>query len=659
MVRPAKSPEPRASAGKEKGLLRLVTGRPVRAALVLSALVLAGTADERTFGLDTDGQIMTRTAYSIAALGELGIAQGHPVSLVRPEGDAVSRYGIGPSLVQVPAVAVADAFERFSGPGSSQTLFVLGQLLWVLAAASAASVLARAWGASDDGAAKAVLVTAVASPLWGYVSSDFSEPLQAALVGGAFALAATGAGARPGRRGDLLSLAAGAVAGFALLSKSILIVLLPFVVAILLFSGGAGRIRRALLAAAGWLALAGVWLTFEIVRFGRPFASYQGEHFSHSPIDGLWRLLVGANKGLLVYFPLVLLVPLGAVALFRVSRAQALSAGGFAAFILFTTAAWWSWDGTAGWGPRLLVPLVPLLAALAVLGAARVPAAVFWTLLAAGGAVNLLGALQPDALTTWYYAALPPKALTETEAARYPSFALDRDPGGPRGLLPVHHVHGNAAFAPPRVSLFLLETRLLSRDPIKALSRPPWRTDVPGQALAMPPEQAIPGSALQFFAAGFRWPHLGMSLFRPALASDTALAFLDCLYDQALRAQDMRRADRAIDFAVRIYDRIPGPQAAVAYIEGLRLAGRHDALLAFSRELPADWRSTPQHAMVLALSARDRGDFEKAGRLMAKIVAAEPRPAFLALKDKSPAEWPPTLREVLRVEAPPGGAARR
>ncbi|MCC6128277.1 MAG: hypothetical protein IT186_00005, partial [Acidobacteria bacterium] len=107
---------------KRKGTARsqsgsFLTRRPILLALAVSAVILALTADERTFGLTTDGQIVSRTAYSIAELGELGIARGHKVNIVRPEGDAVTRYGIGASLVQVPAALLAGSFEEANGPG--------------------------------------------------------------------------------------------------------------------------------------------------------------------------------------------------------------------------------------------------------------------------------------------------------------------------------------------------------------------------------------------------------------------------------------------------------------------------------------------------------------------------------------------------------------
>src|ERR1035438_4663732 len=55
----------------------LADRRPVLFALGIAAFVIAFTTDERVFGLVTDGQIMTRTAYAMSALGEIGIARGH------------------------------------------------------------------------------------------------------------------------------------------------------------------------------------------------------------------------------------------------------------------------------------------------------------------------------------------------------------------------------------------------------------------------------------------------------------------------------------------------------------------------------------------------------------------------------------------------------
>jgi hypothetical protein len=630
----------------------LADRKPLVFSLLLSALVLAMTADERVFGLITDGQIMTRTAYSIVEFGELGIAKGHPVDIPRPEGDAVTRYGMGPSLVRILPVWLAGSFEAALGTGSSQTLFVLEQLLLVLAAAGAAGALARAWGAPASGQRRAVLACALASPLWAYAGSDFSEPLQAAALGGTFAFAALSRGEAGGeKRAALCSALAGACAGAALLSKSIFIVLLP--VALLVVAGGVprtSRVPRALACVAGWAPLAGLWLAFEIARFGRPFASYAGEHFNHPPLDGLWRLTVGPNKGLLLYFPLALLAVPAWKRLFPRDRAEGAATLGFTAFLLLATAAWWSWDGAAGWGPRLLVPLVPLLAALAGFASVSLPAAVFRAAFGLGMAVNAIGVLQPDAVTTWYYFILPKRPLAEAEVARWPSFAYQRAPNGQAELLSLHEVQNHADLSPIRVSAWLLKTRLLGGDVLGSLGSPPWRTDRPDRRVAVAPREAIPDSALVFLTSSFRWPRLGMSLTRRGDQLDTVLSYVDCLYDQALRAQDMRNGERAILFGEELWRRVPGPQSATALAEGYRIAGRKETLAEFLRSVPAAWRGSPEWGIVVALWFRDRGEDEKAVRTLGRVVEIAPRPELRRLLPLPPREWPATLREIQLAE---------
>ena len=630
----------------------LADRRPFLFALGIAALVIAFTTDERVFGLVTDGQIMTRTAYAMSALGEIGIARGHPVDIARPAGDAVTRYGMGPSLVRVPLTALAGPFENAFGLGSSQTLFVFEQILLILLAAGAAGLLARALGAGAAGTRRACLTAAIASPLWAYAGSDWSEPLQAACIGSAFACAAlaTHEGVAA-RSASALAACAGAAAGFALLSKSILIVLFPCVLAVLWFgSESSARARRSLAACAGWLTPAALWLVFEIVRFGRPFASYSGERFSHPVLDGLWRLTVGPNKGLFLYFPLSLLAVPGFVRLAHARRSLAFALSGFSLFVLVTTAAWWSWDGTSGWGPRLLVPLVPLLAGLAVLGAQAMPSLVFRVLFGIGVLVNAVGALQPDGALAWYYEILKPRPLSPTERSDFPAFATEVDPATSGAmLLPIHEAAMHAGLSPLKVNAWLLLTRFGGGDVDAALARPPWRTDVKGQEVAALPKRVIPASALVFLTSPFRWPHLGMSLTRRSDEKDTVLSFIDCLYSQQLRAQDMRRPDRAIQFGEELYRRVPSPQTITALAEAYRLAGQRETFRAFVRSLPPTQRSAPDFGMVLALAARDSGNEALAREILGQVLRAGGRQEYARLVSLPLAEWPATLRLAQRL----------
>ena len=597
------------------------------------------------FGLLTDGRLMTRTAFAIAELGELGIARGHRVEIRRPEGDAVTRYGLGPSFARVLPMLAAESVERRFGPGASQTLLVAEQIAFLLLAALCAGLLVESWGGGRRDAARALLACGLASPLAAYAGSDFSEPLQAALVAATFLFASRAALSGSGRA----AVASGACAGLALLSKSFFIVVLPAVLALVFFAGErSARARRALLVLAGWALVAAVWLFFEISRFGRPFAGYQGEHFSNPPLDGLWRLTVGPNKGLLVFFPLAILAVPGGVVLARRSRPTALAVSGFCLLLLGSTAAWWAWDGTAGWGPRLLLPAVPLLASLAALGAAAVPRMVFAALFAAGICVNALGVFQPDALTTWYLTILAKRPLSEAEAARYPDFAYERGSDGVARLFQIHEAARHAALSQVRLSAWLLKTRLLSRDVLAALQSPPWDPRAPGLQVAVRPEEVMPSAALDLLTSSPRWPHLGMSLGRRSQGPRGALAFIDALQSQALRAQDMRKPERAVAFGERLYDLTPGPQSAAILLEGLRMAGQRERIASWLRTLPPAHTSSLEFGLTLALFERDIGDEAKAREIANRVAAASKLPITARLSQLPTSAWPARLRDLNR-----------
>ena len=612
--------------------------RPFAAALLLAGAVLALTADERVYGLMADGRTMLRTAVSIATLGEIGIARGSAVDVARPGGDAVSRYGMGASLVLVVPALLAPGFEKAFGTGTSQTLFVLTQILFVLLAALAAGLLARAWGAPERAVAGAALATALSSPLWAYVALDFSEPLQAALAGGAFAAAAwSAAGDARARRALVRAALAGFLAGFALLTKSLLVLLFPAVLAALALASSEGRPRRLLAACAGFAPPAALWLAFEVVRFGRPFASYGGERFDHPFFDGLWRLLAGANKGLVFYFPLVLLSAWGAYGLVKARRAAALPAFAFAAALLFSAAAWWAWDGTFGWGPRLLLPAIPLLAAAAAVAPA--PRALFAALLAAGVAVNGLAAFQPSTLTTWTFATLAPRPVAPAEAALYPDFALHRAADGTASLYPQYFASREAALAPIPLAGRLLAARLSGRG-AAGIDAALWKGE-PAPAFGV--VAAVPASSLVHLTAPFRWPRLGMSLSRRKNEADWSLAYVEALLDQALRAQDMGRADRALDFGERLFAALPNPETATVLAEGYRLARRPETLEAFAATIRRKGME-PEFAVVLALAARDAGDTASASARMGEAAERSGRADLKALAAAPPASWPATLR---------------
>jgi hypothetical protein len=631
---------------------------------VLAAfLLLAGTAEERTFGSVSDEQQMLYTAISIATTGEIGIARGQTFALPRPGGDAVSPYGMGQSLIEVPVALLAGPWESRFGARTSQSLFVLLEVLLVTLGAAGAGLLAAALGAGAFGQSLAVLGTAVGSPLWAYTAFGFSEPLQAACL--VFAvLFAVRAGSEPGPRSALL---AGFSAGFLVLSKGVNFAFVPLALAPLAFVTASERGRKWLAAAAGFAGPFALFLAFEIVRFGRPFSSYGDQRFSHPFFDGLWRLTIGPNKGLALYFPLLLLALFGIALLSRRAedRGSALAIGGTLAGFLAVYSGWWAWDGSGGWGPRFLVPLVPLLSAAAARAATTpIARAAGVVLLLVGAGVNALGVFEAEAASFFYVSTTGFARVSKELYEEYP--ASFRPPVRADGTwLPRYVVAAtDGAFSPFRLHPFLLGNRLSEDGSARAarLASPPWIATHPD---AIPQLPAVSSNIttqtplVRYLTEPFRWPRLFMSLSHASgeAPGSYGTAWVAGLADQTMRSLDIGSPERAARLAERLFAVSPSAYTAALRAEALRLAGRADEYHMFFDSLPERVLAAPVLSLVRALAARDAGQDALAAALLSEAARGIHTAALRQALERPPAEWPRGLRAFL-AEVPDAPARR-
>jgi hypothetical protein len=258
--------------------------------------------------------------------------------------------------------------------------------------------------------------------------------------------------------------------------------------------------------------------------------------------------------------------------------------------------------------------------------------------MAAGVLVNALGLLTPDALVTWFYALLPPRALTAKEAARYPAFAYERGADGTPRLWRIHDAARDAALSPLRVSVWLFRARS-SKEGLEAVAAPG-----PFGALASP-STVWPADVRGLFAAP-RWPHLGMCLVSSRPRDAGAFAFLDGLESQAFRAQDTGDFDRAVEVSERFYRLDPGPRSAAVLLESYRLAGRRRRIVEWTRSLPVERSTSVEFGLSLALFARDIGDEAQARSLALEAAQASSSPMVRRLSELPTAQWPARLRDL-------------
>lgn len=116
--------------------------------------------------------------------------------------------------------------------------------------------------------------------------------------------------------------------------------------------------------------------------------------FDTPPWLGAYGLLLSSGKGVFFYAPFVLLAASGLRVLAARDRALAVLLGAVVGWVFISSAMWWGWSGGWAWGPRFLVPLLPVLCAVSGLSprVASSPRAC-WALVAAGYLVQLGGVL--------------------------------------------------------------------------------------------------------------------------------------------------------------------------------------------------------------------------------------------------------------------------
>jgi hypothetical protein len=630
------------SKPREPGPLR--TPRRVWWALAAAALVLAALADDRHVGRVADGRQMIRTAVAIAESGSIGQARDTDFTLPRAVGDSVSRFGMGTSLLQVPAAWLAPRIEAVRGPASSQALFLLVPLLGVLVASLAAARVALHLGAGARAATLAALLVALGSPLGSYAAMEFSEPVQAACLAAGLAGALASA-AREGRPALVSAAASGAAAGFAVLVKTSALAVAPWTLLPLLAAGGrSGRIRRVSAAAAGAAPFLALWAWFELARFGGLFGGYPDDRFTHALADGLWRLLIGPNRGLALYFPAVVVAALWTVRALRTAtaRARLAAAGAWTASLamLAIAAGYWGWHGMEGWGPRLIVPAVALLAPLAAAWLAERPAWAGIAVTAVSAAVNLPGFVQhPTPVATYVMNCRWPE-ISLQEAPNFPFYARGETAAGAPTVVPFEVLEREPAASSFLVyPWFMAASRADGAERASRLASPPWRSARPE---IVPAPELLESGTLAELVPPPRIGFLGRSIWTRGRDGHAAV-YDEALADQVVRAQQLRDAGLALRLAEKLVRLAPEGESDALLLESLRLAGRRDMAAAHLRPLPLERRRHPKINVVLALFERDAGNEAGAKALLRTVAASFPGTPASSAVDRPLLEWPADL----------------
>lgn len=321
-----------------------------------------------------------------------------------------TKLGIGQPLMGIPLYLAGKQWLPTTGTASFAG-YPVGPLSGVRGAMATGSVvglftvagaylLALLLGSGPRGATLAALGVGVGSMLWPYAKTYFSEPAATFWLVWAVVCAAWH-GRRPATWKLLL---AGLCLDAGMLVRPVtILVAAPIVLYAAWTTGGIAdrKTRRRLRAGvASLVLLVGIGVaavgTYNWARYGSLFTTGYGpnEGFSHNVLRGLWGFAVSPGKSLLLFDVPVVLAPFGAWLLWRRSRRpEVLLIGTIIAMYVLLYSVWWSWQGGWAWGPRFLLPVVPLLLALGAPAAEAAPGVVAASCVVLGGLVSLVGAL--------------------------------------------------------------------------------------------------------------------------------------------------------------------------------------------------------------------------------------------------------------------------
>jgi hypothetical protein len=353
---------------------RVFDGRDRRAALTIVLLLLGVywfTMGGHTVSVDGEGYLAgTRAlAHHTTVLDVRADTDGVVNPVANKNGDPTVASPIGTLLLFLPGY-VAGRIGSIPFPLASQEevlrlFFLAANSVMTAVTGGMLFLLCRLLHASRRASALLAFAFGLGTWVWPHSQSDFSEPGTAMILTAATIAAVLWWRSPTLRKAALVGLLAGSV----VLTRSSTLLFVPvfltFGLAHRQSSDEPSRSRQALAFAIGGLGPAMLFAANAYVRFGSPIDNgYPNHSFSTPVYEGVFGLFLSSGKGLLWYAPVCIVSVFALRRSFIAERRYALFVGAVLAAHLVVYARFEIWSGENAFGPRYLVPLLPLLVAL-------------------------------------------------------------------------------------------------------------------------------------------------------------------------------------------------------------------------------------------------------------------------------------------------------
>jgi hypothetical protein len=284
-----------------------------------------------------------------------------------------SKFGLGQSLAAIPLYLVGLQAARLAPSQNHDEVaaFVTSGYAALVTALTAAllCVLALRFGWTPRVAVSLALLFGVSTPAWAYTVSFFSEPTIGLCLLASVAAVLWTPEYVSARRAAL----AGMFLGFAVLTHFGDSVLYVPVVGAIIFARSPKLTRIHIICVFAMPLILTIIVTaaYNAERFGSPtnfgYGIIGDVHDLHPPHtlkafwEGIYGPLLSPGKGLFLYAPILLLAPIGWVRLFRIDRRAALLILALGVVCVLSHAnTLIVWLGGWAWGPRFLIPILPV-----------------------------------------------------------------------------------------------------------------------------------------------------------------------------------------------------------------------------------------------------------------------------------------------------------
>jgi hypothetical protein len=311
------------------------------------------------------------------------------------------------------------------------------------------------------------------------------------------------------------------------------------------------------------------------------------------------------------------------------------------ASLLAVAAAWWAWHGLWGWGPRLLVPAIPALAACAAIVLESWRPAVRYAVLIVSIAINLPGLLQNAAPVTMFVSSCEWPAADAAFAGSLAGYARRAESNGVYRVAPEQILE-----AVPRASPFLVFPwfiRATSQDTeeqrSQLLSAPPWIQSRPDIGCT----NATTGDAARRLRRRPGWSFWGRGFWPDADAPGFPGVYDEGLLDQVVRAQQLGRPNVALSLSRKLAQLAPSGEADARVLESLRMLERRTEAVDYLSGISRERRSEPLINVVLALFERDAGNEQMARSLLGSVAQFLPNTPAERAVTAPLRDWPRDL----------------